>query len=568
MHYANAIIHHTAYDKVIAIGVTGYRDEKQELKHEIGVYLVSKKDFALGQEVVPNENDKSIKYSDLSFLSKEHFDEFAQKLTDLSLSEEELNLRKEIREGEIDKRLIKLNNDIYKDEQNLSEKDRIYLVAASIIATLGIEGKVVPLDINELKSSGEKNNRDGDIIVRKIEAFFSHKNLPDDKKKLIISTLANTLENDNINKVTNAETQVKRVFSKIIEDLGIFYKIGLTTDFTGKLFNEMYNWLGFSQDKLNDVVLTPSYISTLLVKLARVHKDSFVWDFAAGSAGLLVAAMNEMLNDAKNAIASPEELRLKELKIKAEQLLGLEILPEIYMLAVLNMILMGDGSSNIVNKDSLSFDGKYAFGKNNEIFPADAFVLNPPYSARGNGMIFVKEALSKMKKGYAAIIIQASAGSGKAKDYNKEILKNNTLLASIKMPGDLFVGKSSVQTFVYVFRVGERHEANAVVKFIDFSVDGYKRSNRKKASNNLKDEDNAKSRYEELVKVVKHGQKYLKYYKDNYFEGQIDPNNGADWNQTKEIDLMPKESDFRKTVSEYLSFKVGQILKEENNSNF
>ena len=59
----------------------------------------------------------------------------------------------------------------------------------------------------------------------------------------------------------------------------------------------MYSWLGFSQDKLNDVVLTPSSVSSLLVKLARVNKDSYVWDFATGSAGLLVAAMNEMLID-------------------------------------------------------------------------------------------------------------------------------------------------------------------------------------------------------------------------------------------------------------------------------
>ena len=92
---------------------------------------------------------------------------------------------------------------------------------------------------------------------------------------------------------------MKRVFTKIVDDLGIYYKIGLTTDFTGKLFNEMYSWLGFTQDKLNDVVLTPSYVANLLVKLARVNKDSYVWDFATGSAGLLVAAMNEMLIDAK-----------------------------------------------------------------------------------------------------------------------------------------------------------------------------------------------------------------------------------------------------------------------------
>lgn len=60
------------------------------------------------------------------------------------------------------------------------------------------------------------------------------------------------------------------------------------------------------------------------------------------------------------------------------------------MLAVLNMIMMGDGSSNILNKDSLKFDGHYGFGKTDEKFPADAFILNPPYSSEGNGMILLK----------------------------------------------------------------------------------------------------------------------------------------------------------------------------------
>lgn len=169
--------------------------------------------------------------------------------------------------------------------------------------------------------------------------------------------------------------------------------------------------------------------------------------------------MNEMIIDAKEKITSPLDLEQKQLKIKAEQLLGLEVLSNIYMLAILNMILMGDGSSNILNKDSLTdFDGKYSFGKADEKFPATAFVLNPPYSAEGNGMVFVEKALSMMNKGYAAIIIQNSAGSGKAKELNKKILTKNTLLASIKMPIDLFIGKSSVQTNVYVFRVGEAHQ--------------------------------------------------------------------------------------------------------------
>lgn len=239
------------------------------------------------------------------------------------------------------------------------------------------------------------------------------------------------------------------------------------------------------------------------------------------------------------------------------------------MLAILNMILMGDGSSNILNKDSLlDFDGKYGFGKTDEKFPATAFVLNPPYSAEGNGMIFVEKALSMMNRGYAAIIIQNSAGSGKAKELNKKILTKNTLLASIKMPIDLFVGKSSVQTNIYVFRAGEAHQRDEVVKFIDFSNDGYTRTNRKKASVNLRDTDRAKERYQEVVDLVRFGKSKLNIFTEKeYYEGHIDPENGSDWNQTAPIDTRPTLEDFKKTVADYLAWEVSSLIKNESEDN-
>lgn len=557
VHYANALLHYTSYTDIIAIGMTGYKNDAGKLEYEIGVYYVSKSNFGIGQNVD--------EYTDFSFLKKSNFDSFIEKVKRLRLSQEEIEKLREHREQEINASLVKLNNDIYNNEKGLSERDRVYLVAASIIATLGVPGKVAALEKSELKSSTEEGNRDGDIILRKIKAFLSEKNLPQEKRDLIVRTLQNTLTTDNINKVENGESQLKRVFTKIIDDLGIYYKIGLSTDFTGKLFNEMYSWLGFSQDKLNDVVLTPSYVATLLARLARVNKDSYVWDFATGSAGLLVASMNEMLIDAKEKIKSPDAFALKSAEIKANQLLGLEILSEVYMLAILNMILMGDGSSNILNKDSLKeFDGHYGFDKTDKKFPADAFVLNPPYSAPGNGMVFVEKALSMMSKGYAAIIIQNSAASGKATEYNKKILKHSTLLASIKMPIDLFIGKSSVQTNIYVFRVGEAHQKDDTVKFIDFSFDGYTRTNRKKASCNLRDTDHAKERYAELVDLVRFGNGKLHYYTEKeYYEGNIDPENGADWNQTVPVDTKPTLDDFKKTVRDYLAWEVSSIIKNQ-----
>lgn len=557
VHYSNAVLHYTSYTDVIAIGVTGYKDASGNLKYLIGVYYVAKSNLGVGQKVD--------EYTDLSFLKKEHFSAFIKKVKQLSLPQEEIEKLRERREQEITASLVKLNNDIFKSEKGLSENDRVYLVVASIMATLGdVENNVYPLTKADLKSSNERNNTDGDIMIRKIESFLDAKKLPKDKKDLIVRTLQNTLTTDNINRAEDGESQLKRVFIKIVDDLGVYYKIGLNTDFTGKLFNEMYSWLGFTQDQLNDVVLTPPYVATLLCRLARVNKDSFVWDFATGSAGLLVAAMNEMLTDAKKIIKSPEELARKSAEIKANQLLGLEILSNVYMLAVLNMIMMGDGSSNILNKDSLNFDGHYGFGKTDEKFPADAFILNPPYSAEGNGMIFVEKALSMMDKGYAAIIIQNSAGSGKATEYNKRILKHSTLLASIKMPIDLFIGKSSVQTNVYVFRVGEAHQKDDVVKFIDFSNDGYTRSDRKKASKNLFDTDKAKERYQEVVDLVRFGKSKLSIFTEkDYYEGHIDPDNGNDWNQTAPIDTKPTLDDFKRTVSDYLAWEVSTLLKNQ-----
>ncbi|GAF55417.1 restriction enzyme BcgI alpha chain-like protein [Psychrobacter sp. JCM 18901] len=164
VHYANALLHHTSYTDIIAIGMTGYKDEAGEIQHEIGVYYVSKSNLGAGQKVG--------EFSDLSFLAPQNFDSFIEKVKTLTLSQVEIDKLKAQREKEIDTSLVRLNNDIYQNEKGLGENDRVYLVAASIIATLGIPGKVTPLEKSDLKSSIEEGSRDGDIILRKIKAFF------------------------------------------------------------------------------------------------------------------------------------------------------------------------------------------------------------------------------------------------------------------------------------------------------------------------------------------------------------------------------------------------------------
>ncbi len=58
----------------------------------------------------------------------------------------------------------------------------------------------------------------------------------------------------------------------------------------------MYSWLGFSQDKLNDVVLTSSYVAKLLVQLSRVNMNSYVWDFATEFRVIIMTEANSQGN--------------------------------------------------------------------------------------------------------------------------------------------------------------------------------------------------------------------------------------------------------------------------------
>ena len=567
VHYANAILQYTSFTDVIAIGVTGYKDSQGKLQLEYGVYYVSKYNYGIGQKIGD--------YTDLSFLKPENFDKFIEQVERLSLSDAELKHIQQKREDKIEDALTRINERLYTKQKNISALARIHLVSASIMASLGVPNEVKPLETSDLKSSTEEGNTDGEIIKRKIQAFLKHKKIPQRKQEQIVNSLSLTILDDDLSKPINGVSLIKDIFNEVVEDLGYFYKVGLDTDFTGKLFNIMFRWLSFAGDDQNDVVLTPRYVAVLMARLARINKDSHVWDFATGSAGLLVAAMNIMLQDARETIHSPDELKKKEMHIKTHQILGLEVLPEIYMLAVLNMILMGDGSSNILQGNSLTgFDGKYGYGKDGEVFPADAFLLNPPYSEGGNGMNFVETALNLMnskegtKKGYAVVIIQDSAGNGKATEYNKRILKQNTLTASIKMPIDLFIGKSNVPTSIYVFKVGEKHDAKYPVRFIDLRDDGYKRADRKKAkaSSNLKDVGNAIGRYQEVADLVKFGGSQLNLLsEENYVEDTIDPNSGNDWNfdQHIKIDGKPHISEFDKTVTDFLTWETIQLIHFE-----
>ena len=562
LHYGLAILDEGTYNEVVIVGINGSTLEEGRVKDpEIKAYYVSKKNDRVPKEITG---------FDFVQVKQSNIDAFFTELDNLLLTDAEKEKLKRDKEELLELSIKGIHQAIYDDasiKNLLGTNEKLYLFCGLIMAGLTTEG-VKPLEVGDFYSNDDHDDNDGRIVLRRTKAFLRKKNCSDSKVDMVLNYLKPVFEKRDLWKPVNGESVIKSIYKQVKDDILPLLESNIHLDFTGKILNSLNDWVAIENDKLNDVVLTPRFVTTLMTRITRTDMNSFVWDTCMGSSGFLVSAMEIMIDDAKKRIKDTQELDDKVENIKRNQLLGIEILGNIYILAVLNMILMGDGSSQIICGDSHK-EGPKFINSHKNTFPANVFLLNPPYSAPGKGLVFVDEALSRMETGYGAVLIQENAGSGQGDVYAKRMLEKNTLIASVHMPDDLFSGKSSVQTAIYLFQVNRPHESDDVVTFIDFSKDGYTRQNRKKSTQkvNLRNTDHALERYDELAAICLGKKPKTSYYTEA--NGLVIRDTvsleGNDWtfNQHKKIDTTPTEDDFKKTVADYLAWKVGAILKGE-----
>jgi type I restriction-modification system DNA methylase subunit len=564
--YARHMIHSGKYDSVVAIGIAGDTDENLT----VAVYYV------FGFEGEPKLMSE---YTTLGFLeNKNTFDTFInnavltekEKYEILFKSQEELHYHAN--------KLNKLMND-----HSIGVAERVIYVSGMLLSMQDIEnerGEVVleglcPRDISG-KQTDEK--RDGVKILSQIADYLTNKGVPDNKKRLMLSSFSRISIDADRDKPTELSPSVsksikekkasitRQVFQYLYDN--IFIKIAGTAgnlDIIGDMYSIFLKY-ALGDGKEIGIVLTPSYVTKLMAHILGIDKDSKVLDVAAGSAGFLISCMEIMIEQANKEYGKgTTEAHKKINEIKNTQLMGIERDSQMYTLAATNMIMRGDGSAKIEKGSSFELsEGLY-----NE-FGATALLLNPPFTYSEHGMPFLALGLRHMKKDIkakAAIIIQDSAGSGMAVNSNKEILKEHRLLASIKMPGDLFLPYAGVQTSIYIFEAGTPHNFKTdVVKFIDLRQDGYKRTKRR-----TYEVDSPNERYADIPIIFHMGfnadknpdfHKELWILPEIYVEDTI-TENGADWNfeQHKKIDITPTKTDFSKTVGDYLSWEANQLIK-------
>lgn len=557
LYYAQNMISSGKYTEVIAIGVAG--DNRNNV--EISVYYV----YGFGER----SYKKLTEIKTFDFLENQKtFNEFYKNATLSESEKHEILIRSQVQLQGYAKKLNKLMHN-----HNITAPQRVLYVSGMLLSMQDV-GSNPGLLQSDLKG-GTGKNADGYKIVAQIEEFLVERNIIESKRKLMLASFSEISKDPDRDTPTQKDKEIdkliadnkasvnKQIFIFIYEY--IFKSIdGMagTLDIMGEMYSEFLKY-ALGDGKEIGMVLTPPYITKMMAQILNVNKDSKVMDLATGSAGFLIASMELMINDAekvgKGTTASKDKIK----EIKEQQLLGVELNAEMYTLAATNMILRGDGSSNIQKGNT--FDTPESLYTN---FKPDKLLLNPPFSFEENGMPFIAFGLKKMRheKGLAAIIIQDSAGSGKAIKSNKQILKHNTLIASIKMPIDLFLPMAGVQTSIYIFQAGIAHDFDKTVKFIDFRNDGYKRTSR-----SLQEIDSPTQRYEDIIKIYKAGKSaknlQASWNLDNIYIEDLITDSGADWNfeQHKIIDTKPTLDDFKKTVNEYLVWEVSNILKNQNN---
>ncbi|MBP5836280.1 HsdM family class I SAM-dependent methyltransferase [Candidatus Phytoplasma meliae] len=237
----------------------------------------------------------------------------------------------------------------------------------------------------------------------------------------------------------------------------------------GKFYTQFIRYAG--SDAKTGLVLTPIHITDLFCDLVDVQANDVVLDPCCGTGGFLVSAMNAMLKDANGDIE-------KQKKIKSNNLIGIEKRSDMFSHACSNMIMRGDGKSNIYHDDFFDLDKKTESDiKGEGVTPQpNISFLNPPYrkGEHDEQLQFVEKALSFLKKdGKCVAICQMSmALNTKALETKKRLLQNHTLDAVLSMPTDLF-HPIAVPTVVLIFKAHIPHNSKVNTFFGYYKNDGF-----------------------------------------------------------------------------------------------
>ena len=228
---------------------------------------------------------------------------------------------------------------------------------------------------------------------------------------------------------------------------------------------------------------TPNHIAHFMCKVAGIHRNTRVLDPTCGSGTFLVQAMAQILREC--------ETDKERDRVKKEQIYGIEFDNNVYGLATTNMLIHGDGNSNIRYASCFNLEN---WIRNTE---SNLVLMNPPYNASKNqvtkdfakiwgksstdpskGLFFVKFVADIIKHGRLLTLLPMQCAiktDGIIGDIKQRMLEEHTLDAVFSLPIDMFYPGASAVACCMVFNLGSPHPKDYETFFGYYREDGFEK---------------------------------------------------------------------------------------------
>lgn len=435
-----------------------------------------------------------------------------------------------------------------------------------------------------------------------------------------IETTLNNLLDDSSNK----EKKIKLLRTNVVGDQKV-KKLALDDwlDILTSIVTDIYAYIdedsSEGQDLLNlffiafnkytgkadkNQAFTPDHITEFACRVTGVNRNTRIFDGACGSGSFLVQGMVKALADCTTMPGTQEEKESQQDKIKREHIYGIEVEEKAYGLATTNMLIHGDGNSNI--EFGSLFDSKKFI---HEADP-DVILMNPPFNAKPigipdrykanwgiakngkedptKGMVFVQfvsdciaeanavrqktNQSTKTVKMAVILPVAAAIGANKVlKDAKQRLLISNTLEAVFTLPNEIFYPGASASACMMVFTLGQPHFDPETQKPHKATFFGYYKDDAHKKKKNLGrieqfDENNA-SKWKAIE------DKWLKLFRNRTVEAGMSAMQEVTHEDEWLVEAYMKTDystltadDFQATLNNYLAYlvKEGKVVESSD----
>ena len=310
------------------------------------------------------------------------------------------------------------------------------------------------------------------------------------------------------------------VLEQIISTLTPINFTNSAVDIKGEAFEFFLSEYNASDKSELGQYFTPRHVTEMMATLLSPAPGDKILDPFCGTGGMLISAYSHIRMGLDSKTNNFDD-KLAELKSKT--LYGNDLSGGASSLAKMNMIILGDGQSNIKREDSFDSLEHHTF---------DKVITNIPFNLKGvmqvkqvvpfgnasgmqisnwNSMCVIKCIESLVHGGSAAIILPLTlCNSSKYRQIRDYIAKKCRIRACIRLPKKTFVSYTAAQTAILVIDEAHR-QRTADFTFVHLKSDGMSQDKKREPvpENDMKEllEYISENRIHEMPNAIR-----MKYY--------------------------------------------------------